>query len=258
VFSQPIDVPQKLLIQIDENDLSEDSKERLTSILNNEYLSTETIKSNPSIEPLNQIELAKYLLNNLTECYPKLRWSRFPNYPNLDYCCNLIWDYFIDSARLGGISSGIQLAYKINELRKSKSVKALIRNEISAEIQDYDKINESIEDTLEFVRYWAQFHFPNYLRALDRIQKEILTKQNLIPGNYSFFAMQVECLFTKPLFAALDEYGIPIQTSNRLKDRINADTSFDNLLLEIKNLHIDDLDLSEFEKKLIRDAKQYL
>lgn len=257
VLSQPENVSEKLLLQLDENDLTEVSRSRTRHIYENEFLSVDTIKQNSSIDPEGQIRLAEFLITDLKSYHRLLSWTRFPTKAQLDFCCELIWDYFVKSRFVAGVSSGRQLAFKIGTLRNVKSVKALIRDEVSG-TNEADKINEQIEDVLEFVRFWAQFHFPNYLRSLDRIQKELYNKIELKTGNYSFFASQIECLFTKPLFVALDEYGIPIQTSNKMKETLKTDTDLDNLLDQIKALQVDSLTLSPFEKELLREAQSHL
>lgn len=256
LFSQTEDVPDKLLLQMDRNDLSEQSQEKIKSIYQNEYLSISTLKVNGNIEPHDQIALAQYITNNIQLCHMELKWRSFPTYNQLKFACELIWDFFIGSPRLGNISSGSQLAYKINILRTVRNIKDLIEREIPVG-EDEERINEAIENVMDFVRYWAQYNFPKYLLALQRIQEEVFNSHNLAPGDYSFFATQIECLFTDPLFVALDEYGMPLQTADKIKDRLQSD-NLDDLLSKVKNLNVESLPLSDFEKELIQDIKTYV
>ena len=256
IFSQNEDVPEKLLMQMDEEDLSAKSKQRVKDLSRNKILSIETIRQNAHIEPRSQIGLASYIKENDRMVHSMLRWRGFPTYDQLKFTCELIWEYFVDSPRLGNISSGSQLAFKINRLRIQKNIKALIGVEVKG--NDLEKINEAIEDTLDFVRFWAQYNFPKYLMALNRIQEEIYKEVNMTIGDYSFFASQIECLFTDPLFVALDEYGLPIQTAEKIKNRLNTDGNLDSLLLQIKELRIQGLNITAFEKDLLRDLKKYI
>ena len=56
--------------------------------------------------------------------------------------------------------------------------------------------------------------------AVNKIQADVLAKEGIEPGDFSFFAEQLENMFLDPLLTALDEYGIPTQISTRIKNRI--------------------------------------
>jgi hypothetical protein len=254
LFSQTDEVPEKLLMQMDNDDLSQKSKDRILKISNNGVLSIKTIKANSNIEPQSQIKLATFLKDNLRGYHYLLKWNRFPTYDQLKFACELIWKFLIDGRRVGGISSGSQLAFKINNLRIVGNIKDLIANEID-EDGEPEKVNEVIENILEFVRYWAQYNFPKYMMALNRIQKELYEEIDFQTGDYSYFSSQIECLFTDPLFVALDEYGIPIQTSNKIKDKLDTNGNLDHLLEQIRVLPIESLDVTQFEKELLTDVQ---
>ena len=254
LFSQTDEVPEKLLMQMDNDDLSQKSKDRIQTLSNNGVLSIKTIKANSNIEPQSQIDLATFLKSNLRGYHYLLKWNRFPSYDQLKFACELIWKFLIDGGRVGGISSGSQLAFKINNLRTVGNIKDLIANEID-EDGEPEKVNEVIENILEFVRFWAQYNFPKYLMALNRIQKELYDEIDFQNGDYSYFSSQIECLFTDPLFVALDEYGIPIQTSNKIKDKLDTNGNLDDLLEQIRELPIESLEVTKFEKELLTDAQ---
>lgn len=254
LFSQTDEVPEKLLMQMDNDDLSQKSKDRIQTLSNNGILSIKTIKANSNIEPQSQIDLATFLKSNLRGYHYLLKWNRFPTYDQLKFACELIWKFLIDGGRVGGISSGSQLAFKINNLRTVGNIKDLIANEID-EDGEPEKVNEAIENILEFVRFWAQYNFPKYMMALNRIQKELYEEIDFQTGDYSYFSSQIECLFTDPLFVALDEYGIPIQTSNKIKDKLDTNGNLDDLLEQIRELPIESLEVTQFEKELLTDAQ---
>jgi len=257
LFSQTDEVPEKLLMQMDSDDLSQKSKDRIQSLSNNGLLSIKTIKANSNIEPQSQIDLAAFIKNDLRGYHYILKWNRFPTYDQLKFACELIWKFLIQGGRVGGISSGSQLAFKINNLRTVGNIKDLIANEID-EDEEPEKVNEAIENILEFIRFWAQYNFPKYMMALNRIQKELYEEINFQTGDYSYFSSQIECLFTDPLFVALDEYGIPIQTSNKIKDKLDTNGNLDDLLEQIRELPIESLDVTKFEKELLTDAQNQI
>lgn len=254
LFSQPEDVPESLLMQMDNDDLSQRSKEKLKEVNENGMLSLETIKANSNIDPASQINLAVHIKDNARQLYPDLRWNRYPTGQQLKTACLLIWDFLVDAKRMGNVSSGAQLSFKLNRLRAVKDIKDLINIEIGGSTEP-EEVNDAIEDTLEFVRFWAQYNFPKYLMALNRIQQEIFGNFRVTYGDYSFFALQIECLFTNPLFVALDEYGVPFQTSDKIKASLDASGNLDLLLSTLRGLNLADLDISEFEKEILKDVK---
>ena len=254
LFSQDENVPEKLLLQMDDEDLSDDSKEKVKNLAQNGILSIQTIKANSNIEPEQQINLAREIQNNFRKYYSILNWKGLPTYDQLKGVCLLIWEYFEVTSGNRYVISGSQLALRINNVRKHKNIVPLINEAIGTKTEP-EKINEAIEDVLDFVKTWCQFNFPKYLMALNRIQKEILGDN---AGDYSFFSTQIECFFTDPLFIALDEYGIPLQTSNRIKYHLTPNGDLDNLLAQIKELKIDRLKIKPFEKEILEEVRSQI
>jgi len=252
LFSQTDEVPEKLLMQMDNDDLNEKSRERIKNLAQNGILNIETIKANSNIEPQNQISLAKEIREN-PRLYKFLNWKSFPDRFQTQVICDLIFRHFIGKPQ-PLVLSAKQLAFRINRLRAVRTVRGMIDSEIVGKT-DAEEINETIEDVLKFTRDWIQYYFPIYLMALDRIQKVIYSEMRLEPGDFSYFATQIECLFTDPLFVALDEYGIPLQTSNKIKDKLDTNGNLDHLLEQIRELPIESLDITQFEKELLSDAQ---
>lgn len=254
LFSQKDDVSEKLLMQMDNEDLSDKSKDRMKSLAQNGILSISSIKANSNIDPQNQINLAKEIRDNYQRYYKFLNWKTFPNKFQVLVVCELIFKFLIVKPQ-ANVLSGKQLAFRINGVRVLKNIRALIEQEIQGKTEP-EEINEAIENVLDFVRGWAQYNFPKYLIALNSIQNEIYSEKGIEPGDFGYFATQIECMFTDPLFVALDEYGIPIQTSNKIKDNLDLNGDLDYLLLQIRELQVDKLDIMPFEKEILNDAKQ--
>lgn len=256
IFTQDDNAPDRLLLQIDDEDLTESSRNRIRQYASQMDLPLEVLRANSNIEPDDQIKLANEIRTNYKYYHQYLNWSSLPSYDELKEACNLIWDYFLGSGRVSGVSSGNQLTLKINQVRQHRNIKRLIEIEVGNET-DEDIINEKIEQVLDFVKYWVQFNFPRYLNALDIIQKHVFRSLNLEAGDFGYFATQIECLFTDPNFIALDEYGIPLQVASKLKIHFNVTGDLNEMLLRIKELNID-RGLTEFERELISDVKEYL
>ena len=255
-FTQEESVAESLLIQMDEDDLSASAKQKLNPIFEQSILETATIRGNTGISPDSQIELAREISANIEQYEQLLVWNGYPTYPELETVCVLIWDCLVQNSRwMAGISSGKQLAYKIYQFSKLKQIRLLIDVELENQNNSPDS---AVEGVLEFVRSWAGFYFPKYLACLDRIQREVFEKQSLRCGDYSFFKSEIENQFLDPTLIALEEYGLPIQVSQKIKSILEPDGDLDAVIERIRKLEISQLYLDEFEIELLEDTKNHL
>lgn len=250
VFSQDISNTQEsLLIQLEESDVSREAWERVQKYYEQDVLDIQTLRSNSGVEPSIQVKLARYLLDN-REQSKVLAWSSYPKYSQLEELCCLIWDYFAQKM-LYGITSGKQLAFKINQLSNT-SIEDIILHEISQGIDPDD----AVENTLNFIRQWAQFHFPRLAMVVCRIQNAVAEKLGMPKADYSFFCSQVENLFLDPALVALDEYGLPLSLAKKIESALNAGGLLDAAIKNLSDLNVDNLDLTDFEKEIIEDVKE--
>jgi hypothetical protein len=130
-------------------------------------LSLETLRSNVGIEPQQQLNLAMDLIRH-KENVEALSWTGLPTYAQLEFLCVVVWNYFVPSGKVGGATSGKQLAFKINQLRSNT-----LRQLIQAELAGSASPDDAVEDVLEFVRQWPQYRFGRLAMAANRIQNEI-------------------------------------------------------------------------------------
>ena len=250
VFSQEENAEESLLIQLDKADITERSWNRIQKYYNQDILDINVLRSNSGVSPDLQINLANYLIENKREL-SVLAWNNIPEYDQLDHLCCLIWEYLIESKRFCEITSGHQLAFKINQLRSNK-IKEIISNEITQEKEP----DEAVENTLSFIRQWAQFHFPRLAMAVCRIQNAVAERLGVAQADYSFFCGQVESLFTDSALVALDEYGLPLPLAEKLEDMLNSNGSLDTALKNLSILNFDKLGLTTFEKEMLNDVKK--
>ena len=244
---------ESLLIQLDEYDLQRKSRERLEPYYRQHILSIDVIRQNTGIEPRDQIALAHYLAEKPLKIQ-KLAWSGYPDWSQLRALCDTIWHFFIhEPGRVGGVSSGIHLAYKIKQMRGTP-----FRSMIELEIKKGGDPDEIVETALEFIRQWPQYRFPRLAMGVCRIQNAIANKKNMpnLVAEYSFFCGKVENLFSDAALVALDEYGLPFPLAKKLEHILSADGLLDNVLQNLSHLRVDTLSLTPFEKSLIEDVKQ--
>lgn len=260
IFSQNEDVPEKLLINIEDTDLKESSKQRLQKYLRQDILSKETLKKNSYIDLDKQINLASWIHKNIHKVHSVLKWSQCPTNDQLKLACILIWEYFISSKkRIYGVSSGKQLHFRINQFREAGSIKNFINtivNEVDS--NQLDDVNEAIELSFDIQRHWINFQFPRYLMSLGSIANDVFEKNHLAACDYSYFASLVECYFISPYVVPMDEYGLPIQVSKKIGDVISISSNIDEALVQLSHFKPFDQRFSDIEREFIVEFQKYL
>jgi hypothetical protein len=257
VVTQQLDTPTSLLLNIDSEDLTGVSRDRLSTVLADDSLPLGVLKGNTPIPPEAQLRLAKEIAQSPWDASRYLSWEKMPNYAQLAYVCDLIWRNLIQGRSRGGVRSAKQLALKIFQLQNLQDVSARVRRELKPGNFQAKSADEAVERVLDFDRTWS-FEFPKFLMALDRIQKHVLGIRKIPFGDYRFYASSVECLFRSPVIAALEEYGIPIQVTERLIGSLGSSKDLDMALARLRQLDIRKFMLTEFETNVVEDAQKYI
>lgn len=253
-LSQSDAASNALIVQMDDGDLTENSRERVQRFVDDPYLSYDVIRENKGVDPQRQIAVAQRIAESEDQYKDDLAWTRRPTYDQLVQVCDLIFSDF-NGGRLGSGSavSARQLAFLALNLRQRPTIKDLIEAQLERNEPD-----TAVQKVLDFMRLWANLHLPRLLRTISNIQEDVLGREGRRTGNYFWFASQIENYFTDPGIVALEEFGVPIQTAMELEDEIAADGDLDATLENLKQLDIDSLDISEFEKELLEDSVAHL
>lgn len=260
IFTQTDDAPEKLLINVDVADLNESSKRKLKKYFEQDVLSQETLKKNSYIDLDRQLDLANFIQGKLKEIHDLMKWEKYPTNNQLKLSCMLIWDYFVSSnKRIYGVSSGQQLHFRLNQFREARNIKNFITAIIDAEeAKTIDSINCAIELAFDIQRHWINFQFPRYLMSLEDIANDIFRKNNLPLCDYSYFASLVECYFMAPYIIPMDEYGLPIQISNKIGNIIDISSNIDEALKQLSNFTPMQEQFSSIECEFIEEFKEYI
>ena len=252
VFTQGPDTPESLLLNIDDQDLSDTSRARISQFLDQQEISLDTLKSNKSISPEAQLALAKALHKNYHKLSARLLWQGFPAYSELLFICKIIWHFF-DGKNIGNrvVSSPQQLAFKIFQLAKRIPIKEMIQEDLR--YSEKYTVDGVITRLLDFRRLWANFHFPRMLRAIESIVNDVQIKRGERKlCEYSTFANLVENYFDNPSLVALEEYGLPIQIAQKYEGKIlSEEATLDSVIERLKEIDIDRLKLSSVEKRFM-------
>lgn len=251
VFSQNSGTPNSLLVQLDERDLTSNSRERIAPILSQRDLPIDILRKHSSIEPENLLNLARHLKGLTPIERLSLSWTGYPDWEQLSAVCELAWVHLLESKGGAGVFSGKQLAMKINQLRNTPDVRTRINNELQG---DYaaNSPDEAVERVFEFDRTWATFEMPRILRAFSDVRSHVYNGK----GDYYFFAGQLENLFRPAFQVALEEFGLPLQVSDKLRSKINNAASLDDALFSIRQLRLSEGELTTFESVLLDDCQK--
>jgi len=188
-------MPDSILVQLDDEDLSPASRSRLEQHTQQTDLPMDLLKTHSSIEPDSLLSLAKHLKTASTREKAILSWTGFPTRDGLNAVCLLAWTHLIGERSRAGVFSGAQLAVKISKLQQTPDIRRRILDELVPGPYAARTVDEAVERVLEFERTWASFELPRLLRAFSAIRQHVLGGR----GDYSFFAGQLENLF-RPRF----------------------------------------------------------
>lgn len=250
VLTQGESTPDKLLVQMSEDDLTEQSQRRLESVLDESVLPTEAVRQATGVSPKLLIEFGRKIRANPSQTHRYLGWQGIPSSPVLKKFIEVIWDSF-ELSRGKGVASASQLHFRLRRLQYN-SLKEMINQEVANKpyVRDAD---QAVENVLGFMRNWAGFKVPRLIRAADIVQKYIFDDLGFEPGSYLSYADAVESHFLPPVYQALEEYGLPSQVSNKLRERVNMSQSLDDVLTDLYSLPRTLNELSAFEQRLLAD-----
>lgn len=259
VLTAPEDIPVTLALDLPENKLSDFTKEQLKKLHAQDYLDVSIIRKNPSVPADFQVEAAKEIEEKISTIASLLQWTDNPTSAQLRNICLLIFEKLLNNTMKDDISSAKQLNYKIRELqfKMPKGISSLIEDTISN--TGYCKnANEAVNKTLMFLRNWGEYNFPRLLNTLNDIQKYVLAKHGITPGDYSNYSEQVKHWFLPPAATLLEEYGIPFQITLKICKQKNIGKTPDEIISQIKKLDIKTLQLDNIEVSLLQEAILHL
>ena len=260
VISQPPETSINILLGMNIRDLDDSSYNKVVKFYDNSnLLLVDTLKKNPQIDPESQLRLAKDILNYKLSWYEKLYWTSIPTYSQLEFICELIFKYF-NAKKLANnsVKTAKQLCYLINRLRYKKAINCIIENDIKYYKEKDYSVDDCISKYLNFIRIWASHHFPTFLMCISSIQEEIYKKFDMPAGDYSYYAMSVESLFYDPALVCLEEYGIPLEISRKIEKNICFNGNLDLTIDKLKSINIQNLPLTQFEKRFLERSMKYI
>ncbi|WP_273652244.1 DEAD/DEAH box helicase [Cellulomonas fimi] len=257
VLTQSDAAPSSVLLDIDSAERTEQTQERLRPILEQDLVSEDTMAAVMGVEPEQQIELAKHLNGMPRARLAELQWTTaYPRYGQLEGLSSLIWNFIPPDYHQGhGPTSAKQLTRYI---ATASQADGRMRDVIADFTKDPNwwRAGEDLDDRIElafdFVRFWVDHNFPQLVRAVDRIAADVLQSRGMTPGSFEAYAARVEANFAQPLFASVEEFGLPIEVTRKLAAKLRSADTLDDLLGRIRMVASQSLpELSPFERSLV-------
>lgn len=216
IDSQGSDAPLSSIVQLSEDELSEISRSRLQSVMEQSDLSLETIRANIGFDPELQVAAARKLLANWN-LRPDFAWDGYPSKRQaravLEFgLLNLL------SPRQRRSMTVDRLLGMLNAVRDTEGdLQDLVSRQFEYKFRNED-LSDVVTRLLAFQRNWMGFTIPSLLRAVQSIYNEVAASLNEPGGNYEFYLSEVENLFLPPSLLDLDEYGLPLPLALRFSE----------------------------------------
>ncbi|CAC9652088.1 DEAD/DEAH box helicase [bacterium endosymbiont of Bathymodiolus sp. 5 South] len=153
------------------------------------------------------------------------------------------------------ILNGLTVRKDKDEYKKNDTdFKKYQYNKTLFELSDDALLQKSVTESFKILRHWFQYKVPKWLSVMNELQKYVCEKNNMDPGNYSYYANQIENDFIRDNLTILSEYGIPTSAINKLKGGINQELSEDAVIEKVIKISENNQDLLQYEKDKIRKS----
>ncbi|MHB1683856.1 MAG: hypothetical protein ACYCYO_13675 [Bacilli bacterium] len=198
--------------------------------------------------------MAEEIMSDLSRYHQMLSWSGIPRHKQFSDTCDLMWRHLIKRGTQE-IKTGRQLAYFTSQYWRVQSNSSAFIKVILTSDTEADTVDKAVHKAMKIARDWFEFRLPKSLSALDSIQKHIFNRYNLHPGDYGYYAANIEYVFCPPTLSELQEVGLPLSVIKKLQPYLQDPNieDIDNLLQQIRHLHIEKLPLDKFEQQLLRE-----
>ncbi|MGE0268609.1 MAG: DEAD/DEAH box helicase [Candidatus Omnitrophota bacterium] len=255
-FNQPperndviIDIPffeqnpinDEVLIHLEEKDVRDKESTQYSELLQIPDEERAIIRENGLLVS-GQRKTLEILKKDINTSYDLISWSGFPNYYQLTYVLTLAWENFLkrgETTRPMTLSKLIKVTF---DYAMFQNISQLVENTYlynlklskNSEKKPQEIYDEAVMDSFQILRHWFHYKVPKWLNVVHELQKYVCNKNGLNPGNYSYYASQLENDFVRQNLAILVEYGVPKSAIDKLSGYLSTEVREDDVISAIK------------------------
>lgn len=231
--------------------LSSAELDKLKYLHAQKHLPLEIIKKNSPFDPMVQIDVAKLIRENASSCGAKLGWNGLPDKYQLRFLCELIFDRLMGGDKTNGVLSSAQLRFYVINLQNNMphGIRAYL-DALRRCAKGRLPMDEIIRNAFSFMRTWAEFQLPRAVLAIDRIQKHVFSSLHMKSGDYLMYAESLKHWFRHPTETTLEEYGIPMVMTEKIRSKQDLPVSVDELIPVIGGLDAEQFTWTKTERDI--------
>ena len=208
LFEEDLNFPDEYIVHLDKPDRSPRSDSRMDYFEEQLQLENDELRIAASVG-LDVALALRHQVAGLVQKSDLLLWREWPRYEQIKELCNIIWEALLNSEKrpvsVLGAYSASQLTYRINELRKSDTLREFLLSQDNTYLGQPER-RDSIFQFLRTCEYGLPQHFSVV---------ELFAKQIWGDVDYSLLIGGISSWFRPEILKELDEEGIPIQLAER-------------------------------------------
>ncbi len=243
-FFEQEPISNEILIQLNQNEIKNKESDQYKEINRLPSEEKEIIRQN-GLSVFGQKNIIEKLKQDINVKQDLILWSGIPRYEQLGYVIELAWNNLLKKSESRNLSQK-QLTKLTSVYTKNKSIDKIVENRYeylkkkpeNKNTTESEIIDEAIQFSFQILRHWFNYKIPKWFLTIDKLQKYVAKLKGLPPGNYEFFASQIENDFIQPNLSILSEYGIPKSAIKKIESKSKIDKSIeeDQVLKVVKNI----------------------
>ena len=259
-FFEQESISNEILIQLNQDEVKNKKSPQYKKINDLTPEEREIIRKN-GLSVFGQKKIIEKLKEDIYVKKDLIIWSGIPKYEQLAYIIELAWNNLLTKGESSNISTK-QLTKLTSIYVKNKNIDKIIENQYKylrnepnyKNATENEIIDEAIQFSFQILRHWFNYKIPKWFLTIDKLQKYVAKLKGLKPGNYEFFASQIENDFIQPNLSILNEYGIPKSAIKKIENKIDEDIEEELIIKAVKNIiKTNKKDFTEYEIEKINE-----
>lgn len=165
------------LVQLDLDELSDTSRDRLSAILQQDALSLDVIRRNRGFDPEMQIQAATTMAGVSDTAACRLSWSGRSKVEQASEVLSFAFHNLLEGSQRRGLNFNMMWGQLQNARFNAHDFSAQVDQQMGYARPGQTR-NDVIETVLKFHRNWMGFTIPPMLRAIQAVQGEVLAERD--------------------------------------------------------------------------------